>query len=72
MVLVAQVENVECKEDGHITFDFLGKDSIKYANTVEVDPRVYELVKSFCKGEGRKGRRCLFKALKAAAKSILH
>lgn len=52
-----QVENVECKSDGenHITFDFLGKDSIKYFNTVKVEPRVFQLVKDFCRGEGRKG-----------------
>lgn len=32
----AQVENVECIEPNHIRFDFLGKDSMRYENTVEV------------------------------------
>jgi len=30
------VENVECIAPNHIKFDFLGKDSIRYENTVEV------------------------------------
>jgi len=31
----------------HIKFDFLGKDSIKYENTVEVHKKVSELVGAF-------------------------
>lgn len=34
-------------EDNHVKFDFLGKDSIRYENMVEVHPRVYELVREF-------------------------
>lgn len=30
-----------------ITLDFLGKDSIRYENTVKVDPRVYKNIKDF-------------------------
>lgn len=37
----AQVENVELVPPHSIRFDFLGKDSIRYENTVEVDQRVY-------------------------------
>ena len=43
-----QVENVECLEDDHIKFDFLGKDSIRYENEVVVHPKVHALVKKFC------------------------
>lgn len=42
----------------HIKFDFLGKDSIRYENEVEVDGQVWKLVKQFCskteKGKGAK------------------
>lgn len=34
--------------ENHIKFDFLGKDSIRYENEVEVDPIVWKLVKKFC------------------------
>ena len=30
-----------------MTFDFLGKDSMRYLNTVEVEPIVYDLLKKF-------------------------
>ena len=56
--MTEQVENVECMEDpaNHIKFDFLGKDSIRYENEVEVDGQVWKLVKQFCskteKGKG--------------------
>ena len=36
----AQCENVEMIPPNHIKFDFLGKDSIKYENTVEVHKKV--------------------------------
>ena len=44
---VVQVENVEVLEDNHIKFDFLGKDSIRYENEVEVHPKVHKLVREF-------------------------
>lgn len=31
-------------------FDFLGKDSIRYFNTVEVDEQVFKAIKDFKKG----------------------
>lgn len=39
----------------HIKFDFLGKDSIRYENEVEVDGQVWKLVKQFC-SETEKGK----------------
>ena len=44
---VLQVENVECIPPNHLKFDFLGKDSIRYENTVDVDRRVYKNVEQF-------------------------
>jgi hypothetical protein len=44
-----QVENVETIEPDHIKFDFLGKDSIRYENTVQVHKQVFALVEQFCK-----------------------
>ena len=38
--LFLQCENVEMIPPNHIKFDFLGKDSIKYENTVEVHKKV--------------------------------
>ena len=32
-------------------FDFLGKDSIRYFNTVEVEPKVYKAIGDFRKGK---------------------
>lgn len=40
-------ENVEALDGNTIRFDFLGKDSIRYENEVEVDPRVYKAIKEF-------------------------
>eukprot|EP00127_Corallochytrium_limacisporum_P002392 Clim_evm33s119 gene=Clim_evmTU33s119 len=35
----------------HVTFDFLGKDSIQYRNTVEVDEQVFKNLKIFTKNK---------------------
>ena len=43
-------------ENNHIKFDFLGKDSIRYENEVQVHERVYALVKQFC-GKDSNGKR---------------
>ena len=51
-----KVENVECVPPTHVKFDFLGKDSIRYENTVEVDARVFANIQLF-KREDAKGRR---------------
>jgi DNA topoisomerase-1 len=40
-------EHIKLEEDNRITFDFLGKDSMRYFNTVEVIPIVYENIKTF-------------------------
>jgi len=42
-----RIEHVELKDDEHITLDFLGKDSIRYNNTVKIDKIVHDNVKEF-------------------------
>ena len=57
LLAAGQVENVECLAHNHIKFDFLGKDSIRYENEVAVEPRVWQLVKQFCRGDKKAGAR---------------
>ena len=40
-------EHIELLEDGKIKLDFLGKDSVRYINTVKVEDIVYENIKKF-------------------------
>ncbi|XP_042474493.1 DNA topoisomerase 1 beta-like isoform X1 [Zingiber officinale] len=42
-----KVENVELVPPNKLKFDFLGKDSIRYLNTVEVEPPVYTAIGDF-------------------------
>ncbi|CAL5207979.1 unnamed protein product [Lathyrus oleraceus] len=44
-----KVENVTAEGHNKLKFDFLGKDSIKYENTVEVEPPVYNAILKFQK-----------------------
>ncbi|XP_073223340.1 DNA topoisomerase 1 alpha-like [Cicer arietinum] len=44
-----KVENVTAEAHNKLKFDFLGKDSIKYENTVEVEPPVYNAILKFQK-----------------------
>jgi DNA topoisomerase I len=37
-----RVEHITFEPDSKITLDFLGKDSIRYHSTVEVDPLVFK------------------------------
>ncbi|XP_044968892.1 DNA topoisomerase 1 beta-like [Hordeum vulgare subsp. vulgare] len=56
-----KVENVTCLPPNKLQFDFLGKDSIRYYNTVEVEPPVYKAIKEFCAGKNKGG--CVFDKL---------
>lgn len=40
-------EHIRFDGDNNITLDFLGKDSMRYLNTIEVEPKVYELLEKF-------------------------
>ena len=42
-----RVEHITIEDDNKVTFDFLGKDSMQYHRTVEVEPVVYKLFKRF-------------------------
>lgn len=53
-----KVQNVELVSPSTIRLDFLGKDSIRYENTVKVDKRVYKNIKAFkAKTAGGKKKR---------------
>ncbi len=43
-----RVEHLAFNADNKVVFDFLGKDSIRYFNEVQVDPVAYTNLKSFC------------------------
>ena len=49
-----RVEHITFQEDNIITLNFLAKDSMKYENTVKIDPIVYENLKRFVKGKSPK------------------
>lgn len=44
-----RVEHIKFLGDNRVEFDFLGKDSIRYLNEVEVHAKVYKNLKVFCK-----------------------
>eukprot|EP00667_Euglena_gracilis_P003148 EG_transcript_3154 len=44
-------EHISLDKENHVLFDFLGKDSIRYYNEVQVDPKVYQLLRKFVKGK---------------------
>lgn len=46
-----KVENVETKPPNILKFDFLGKDSIRYQNAVEVEPPVFSAIEQFRSGK---------------------
>jgi DNA topoisomerase-1 len=48
-----RVEHLAFKEDNKVEFDFLGKDSMRYFNEVEVHPLVYTNLKDFCERKRR-------------------
>jgi len=49
-----RIEHVSFPEQDKITLDFLGKDSMRYHNTVTVDSQVWECLKAFANGKGDK------------------
>ncbi|KAJ4708159.1 DNA topoisomerase 1-like [Melia azedarach] len=59
-----KVGNVECIAPNKLKFDFLGKDSIQYVNTVEVELPVYKAIGQF--QAGKKSNDDLFDKLDTA------
>ncbi|XP_072969497.1 DNA topoisomerase 1 alpha-like [Typha angustifolia] len=52
-----KVENVVCVPPNKLQFDFLGKDSIRYFNTVEVELPVYKAIGEFQTAKKSDGKR---------------
>lgn len=48
-----RTEHIDLSENNIITLNFLGKDSVPYTNTVEVDSIVYNNVKEFIDGKNK-------------------
>lgn len=46
-----RVEHIETLPDDEIKLDFLGKDSMRYVNTVKVHPSVWKDIELFRKGK---------------------
>jgi len=46
-----RVEHINFLPDNKIELDFLGKDSVRYQNTVKIDPDVYNVMIKFIKGK---------------------
>lgn len=46
-----RVEHINFLPDDKIELDFLGKDSVRYQNTVKIDPDVYNILIKFTKGK---------------------
>lgn len=48
-----RVEHIKLLEDSKISLDFLGKDSVRYQNTVKIIPEVYEGLIKFIKNKSK-------------------
>jgi len=46
-----RVEHIKLLDGNKISLDFLGKDSVRYTNTVEIQPEIYNALVSFIKGK---------------------
>jgi len=46
-----RVEHIKLLDSNTVEFDFLGKDSMRYQNKVQLDKQVYKNLKSFTKGK---------------------
>lgn len=56
-----RAEHIQLEPPSTVHFDFLGKDSIRYQNTVQVDELVFKtLTRMYTAAAARKGERKLF------------
>lgn len=46
-----RIEHIKFESDNKIHLDFLGKDSVRYTNTVKIQPEVYNSLVKFSKGK---------------------
>jgi DNA topoisomerase I len=49
-----RIEHITLEEPNKVTFDFLGKDSMRYLNTIEVEPLVFKCMKKCTHKSGLK------------------
>ena len=70
-----QACNVEMRDGSKINFDFLGKDSVRYENLVDVPPEVWNNMKAFkektADGKRKPGEDNLFDAMDAQVRLAL-
>lgn len=50
-VATFKVENLKLESDNKISLDFMGKDSVRYVNTVQLDPYTYKALKNIVSGK---------------------
>lgn len=48
-----RVEHIKFLDGNKISLDFLGKDSVRYQNTVKIEPEVYNILLRFTKGKSK-------------------
>jgi len=48
-----RVEHIKLLEDNKISLDFLGKDSVRYQNTVKINPEIYNCLIRFTKNKSK-------------------
>ena len=48
------MEHIQFGDDNQVTLDFLGKDSMRYLNTVKLSEAAYENLRSFARGKDQK------------------
>jgi DNA topoisomerase I len=46
-----RVEHIRLEENNQVTFDFLGKDSMRYLNTVELEEQAHKNIELFTKNK---------------------
>ena len=48
-----RIEHVKLEENNIVMLDFLGKDSVRYYNKIQVDPKVYKNLQEFMTGKSK-------------------
>lgn len=62
-----RVQHLSFNPEHKVVFDFLGKDSIRYFNEVQIDPIAYANLKEFCTERGKKEDSDVFDRLTTTA-----
>lgn len=48
-----RIEHIQIEADNYIVFDFLAKDSMRYYNRIQIDPKAHENLARFVKGKNK-------------------